>query len=369
MLADAQLSLERYEAAARDYRTLIGAGPAGPEGVVRPRAQLRGPVPARLRDAPGLGAGVRPTSCCSSPQGLVAQERDKSAFPLYREAIAKKPGLAEAHEALARIYERSGHAGLGRGRAREGEGAAAARLPHREPRVRLPRGPVPRRSSRPPGRCGPRRAATGPPAPPASWPARRSPASPGCLPRRRPRSSASTSCAAQRRYSEIEGGAAEGGLGVAGGPADPPRAGDAALHRPRVRGGPPAPGGPAEARAGLGGAQPAARRGVARVEGAREGHPLPREGRSRRPEAPPGPRASSAARTSRPDRPSAPIPHLEAALPTDEDGSLHFQLARAYRETGRAEQATRTLAAFQELRRANEARQQSEKEEFAITPP
>ena len=63
------------------------------------------------------------------------------------------------------------------------------------------------------------------------------------------------------------------------------------------------------------------------------------------------------------------IPHLEAALPSDEDGSIHFQLARAYRETGRADQATRTLEAFQEIRRANEARQKSEKEEFAITPP
>jgi hypothetical protein len=41
---------------------------------------------------------------------MVAQERDKSAFPLYREAIAKKTGVADAHEALARIYERSAHA-------------------------------------------------------------------------------------------------------------------------------------------------------------------------------------------------------------------------------------------------------------------
>ena len=45
------------------------------------------------------------------------------------------------------------------------------------------------------------------------------------------------------------------------------------------------------------------------------------------------------------------VPHLEAALPTDEDGSLHFQLARAYRETGRTDQAARTLEAFQEMRR------------------
>ncbi|HSD27311.1 MAG TPA: tetratricopeptide repeat protein, partial [Vicinamibacteria bacterium] len=63
------------------------------------------------------------------------------------------------------------------------------------------------------------------------------------------------------------------------------------------------------------------------------------------------------------------VPHLEAALPTDDDGSLHLQLARAYRETGRPDEATRTLASFQDLRQANKARLESDKEEFAITPP
>jgi len=66
---------------------------------------------------------------------------------------------------------------------------------------------------------------------------------------------------------------------------------------------------------------------------------------------------------------SRAIPHLEAALPTDEDGSLHFQLARAYRESGQAEQATRTLQQFQDLRKAYEAKQESDKQEFQITPP
>jgi predicted Zn-dependent protease len=63
------------------------------------------------------------------------------------------------------------------------------------------------------------------------------------------------------------------------------------------------------------------------------------------------------------------VPHLEAGLSTDEDGSVHFQLARAYRETGQPERARRTLEAFQQIRQANEARAQSEKEEFAIKPP
>ena len=33
------------------------------------------------------------------------------------------------------------------------------------------------------------------------------------------------------------------------------------------------------------------------------------------------------------------VPHLEAGLETDEDGSLHFQLARAYQANGQAELA------------------------------
>src|SRR5262249_57607741 len=32
-----------------------------------------------------------------------------NAFRLYREALEKRPGLAEVHEALARIYEEKGH--------------------------------------------------------------------------------------------------------------------------------------------------------------------------------------------------------------------------------------------------------------------
>jgi hypothetical protein len=37
--------------------------------------------------------------------------------------------------------------------------------------------------------------------------------------------------------------------------------------------------------------------------------------------------------------PANAIPHLEAALDTDDDGSLHYQLARAYQATGQAELA------------------------------
>ena len=63
------------------------------------------------------------------------------------------------------------------------------------------------------------------------------------------------------------------------------------------------------------------------------------------------------------------VPHLEAALETDEDGSLHFQLARAYQANGQADLARETRRKFQEIQRAANARSQAEKEDFTITPP
>ncbi len=45
-------------------------------------------------------------------------------------------------------------------------------------------------------------------------------------------------------------------------------------------------------------------------------------------------------------------PHLEAALPIDRDGSLHFRLGRVYQALGRAEEAKQALAKSQQLRRA-----------------
>jgi predicted Zn-dependent protease len=60
---------------------------------------------------------------------------------------------------------------------------------------------------------------------------------------------------------------------------------------------------------------------------------------------------------------------LQVALEGDEDGSLHYQLARAYRATGRSELATQALAQFQEIKKSAEAQAQSLQEEFRITPP
>jgi len=66
---------------------------------------------------------------------------------------------------------------------------------------------------------------------------------------------------------------------------------------------------------------------------------------------------------------AAAIPHLKLALPTDHDGSLHFQLAQAYRATGQPELGTRLLADYQRMQASRAAESQSTQEELQITPP
>ena len=63
------------------------------------------------------------------------------------------------------------------------------------------------------------------------------------------------------------------------------------------------------------------------------------------------------------------IPHLEASLETDEDGSLHFQLARAYQANGQGDLAREMRKKFQEIQRGANARSQGEKEDLKITAP
>jgi predicted Zn-dependent protease len=50
-------------------------------------------------------------------------------------------------------------------------------------------------------------------------------------------------------------------------------------------------------------------------------------------------------------RPAEAIPHLKQALPADEDGSLRYQLARAYQATGQAELARAALADYEAFRK------------------
>ncbi len=63
------------------------------------------------------------------------------------------------------------------------------------------------------------------------------------------------------------------------------------------------------------------------------------------------------------------IPHLEMVLPTDEEGTLHFQLARAYQMAGRPEDAKKMMARYQEVRRTSAAERERLEQEMTITAP
>jgi predicted Zn-dependent protease len=60
------------------------------------------------------------------------------------------------------------------------------------------------------------------------------------------------------------------------------------------------------------------------------------------------------------------VAQLETAVAEDEDGSRHYQLARAYQATGQEERAAAVLKTYREILRRREA---AEKDEPRITPP
>lgn len=64
----------------------------------------------------------------------------------------------------------------------------------------------------------------------------------------------------------------------------------------------------------------------------------------------------------------AAIPLLEASIDRDQDGAVHFQLARAYQATGKADKAKPLLQKYQQLQQQKRARD-ADATEAAITPP
>ncbi len=66
---------------------------------------------------------------------------------------------------------------------------------------------------------------------------------------------------------------------------------------------------------------------------------------------------------------SQAIPHLKAALPLDEDGSLHYQLARAYQANGKQQLANGMLEKYRKMSAAAAAEKQATQEEVEIAPP
>lgn len=63
------------------------------------------------------------------------------------------------------------------------------------------------------------------------------------------------------------------------------------------------------------------------------------------------------------------ISHLKSALVLDQDGSLHYQLARAYRSTGQGELAGQMLQKYQEIQKSVEQEKARLEQEARITPP
>jgi tetratricopeptide (TPR) repeat protein len=63
------------------------------------------------------------------------------------------------------------------------------------------------------------------------------------------------------------------------------------------------------------------------------------------------------------------VPHLEKALEIDDDGSLHYQLARAYQSAGQADRARAATAQYQEIVKKNQEHKEEAAREAQIGPP
>jgi tetratricopeptide (TPR) repeat protein len=68
-------------------------------------------------------------------------------------------------------------------------------------------------------------------------------------------------------------------------------------------------------------------------------------------------------------QPTAAIPHLSAALPSDSDGSLRYELARAYQASGETELARKEMAEYQARTKADREEKDKLEQELQITAP
>ncbi len=68
-------------------------------------------------------------------------------------------------------------------------------------------------------------------------------------------------------------------------------------------------------------------------------------------------------------KPALALPHVTAALPLDTDGSLQFQLARAYQAAGQADAAATAMKRYQEFKTRNSKQEQVLEDELKITAP
>ncbi len=367
MLAEALLELQRWEAAARQFRALADRAPEDPRawhGLGRSyEGLLRASYDALTRAWP-----ESPYVLLLTADALATQGKHANAFRLYREAAEKQPRFREPREALARIYEQTGHADWA---AAEREEAKRIKLPDCRARADLE---CEFRSGRYPQVLAAARPLRTPEA--RYWSARAAQelalqafARLGGLP--------PSAEAALLRAQVMDGegrhveAAAELRQAVQSWPGDARlrrelasslyRARDLEAARPLLEELLRQEPGSAELAFMLGDAylqQQQAEKAVAALESAVAADPklLPA-------------RAALGRAWMLNGVPARALPHLEAARETDEDGSLHYQLSRAYRAQGHAARAEEALRRSQEIREAAEARQRELQQEFTITPP
>jgi len=69
------------------------------------------------------------------------------------------------------------------------------------------------------------------------------------------------------------------------------------------------------------------------------------------------------------DRAGEAVPHLEASLPADSDGGIHFQLSRAYQSAGEPGLAKEMLAKYRAIQKKLDSEKQMIEDESRITGP
>jgi tetratricopeptide (TPR) repeat protein len=62
-------------------------------------------------------------------------------------------------------------------------------------------------------------------------------------------------------------------------------------------------------------------------------------------------------------------PHLEKALTIDEDGSLHYQLARAFQAQGNTQKARELMTKYQQIQKQSQESKEEVAKEAQITAP
>ena len=72
---------------------------------------------------------------------------------------------------------------------------------------------------------------------------------------------------------------------------------------------------------------------------------------------------------SKMDRGADAIPHLEKALALDDDGSLHYTLARAYQQAGNADRSRELMEQYQRIQKQNSEQKDELSKDIQIAPP